>query len=381
MYILVGADIVPTSSNQELFAKGDALSLVGDDLVTLMEGASFRIFNLEVPLTDEKRPIRKVGPNLIAPTAAIHGYKALGIDLLTLANNHILDQDEAGLETTMKCLEAQKINFLGAGQTMEQAKKPFVFSFHDKKIGVYACAEHEFSIAEETHGGANPFDPLYSLDDISALKSVCDQVIVLYHGGNEEYRYPSPRLQKICRRMVEKGADLVVCQHSHCIGCEEKYLSGTIVYGQGNFLFDDKDNEFWQTSLLISIDESFEISYVPLEKKGNVVRMAEDAKKEEILKGFRERSEELKTPGQISRRYDEYAKERSKFYLNAISGKKSFLFRGINKLSKGKAFNRFLEKKYSAKGLLRLVNYIKCEAHMDLLIRVLTEKSDNMSSK
>ena len=122
MYILVGADIVPTSSNQELFAKGDALSLVGDDLVTLMEGASFRIFNLEVPLTDEKRPIRKVGPNLIAPTAAIHGYKALGIDLLTLANNHILDQDEAGLETTMKCLEAQKINLLGAGQTMEQPK-------------------------------------------------------------------------------------------------------------------------------------------------------------------------------------------------------------------------------------------------------------------
>lgn len=45
----------------------------------------------------------------------------------------------------------------------------------------------------------------------------------------------------------------MVCQHSHCIGCKEEYLQGTIVYGQGNFLFDDEENEYWQTSLLIRI--------------------------------------------------------------------------------------------------------------------------------
>lgn len=64
---------------------------------------------------------------------------------------------------------------------------------------------------------------------------------------------------KKCRKIVEKGADLVVCQHSHCIGCMEEYDKGTIIYGQGNFLFDDSESIFWRTSLLLKIDLKIEI--------------------------------------------------------------------------------------------------------------------------
>ena len=99
------------------------------------------------------------------------------------------------------------------------------------------------------------------------MKAQCDYAIVLYHGGKEYYRYPSPNLQKTCRKLVEKGADLVICQHSHCIGCEEKYQDGTIVYGQGNFLFDHGDNEYWNTSLLVQIKDDGQINYVPLKNK------------------------------------------------------------------------------------------------------------------
>lgn len=42
--------------------------------------------------------------------------------------------------------------------------------------------------------GANPFDVLESFDDVQALKEHCDYVIVLYHGGKEFYRYPSPHV-------------------------------------------------------------------------------------------------------------------------------------------------------------------------------------------
>lgn len=63
---------------------------------------------------------------------------------------------------------------------------------------------------------------------------------MLYHGGKEYYRYSSPNLQKTCRKMTEKGADLVLCQHSHCIGSYEEYNDSTILYGQGNFIFNMK---------------------------------------------------------------------------------------------------------------------------------------------
>ena len=79
-----------------------------------------------------------------------------------------------------------------------------------KKIGIYACVEHEFTVATEKESGANPIDLLETPDHIVELKKQCDYVIVLYHGGKEQYRYPSPNLQKTCRKLVEKGADLVV---------------------------------------------------------------------------------------------------------------------------------------------------------------------------
>ena len=94
MKIVIGADLVPTNSNIDSFESGDRKALLGEELDNLLQNADFRIFNLEVPLTDQEHPIPKCGPNLIAPTKCVAGYKAMRVDLLTLANNHILDQDQ-----------------------------------------------------------------------------------------------------------------------------------------------------------------------------------------------------------------------------------------------------------------------------------------------
>ena len=195
-------------------------------------------------MVDEQTPIEKFGPNLYAPKITIKGIKGLDPTLLTLANNHILDQGIKGLESTIKLLNENNIPYTGIRKNLHAANIGYTIENSGYKLGIYACAENEFSIATSTQPGANPFDPLESLDHIKALKNECDYVIVLYHGGKEHYRYPSPYLQKVCRKIVEKGADLVVCQHSHCVGSYEKYKSSTIVYGQGNFIFNKYRNEY-----------------------------------------------------------------------------------------------------------------------------------------
>ena len=73
MRIIIGADLVPTESNVELFNKGDVTSLVGNKIRKELEEADFRIFNLELALTDKQTPIRKAGPNISAPTSTIAG--------------------------------------------------------------------------------------------------------------------------------------------------------------------------------------------------------------------------------------------------------------------------------------------------------------------
>ncbi|NOH16234.1 CapA family protein [Clostridium cochlearium] len=100
MKLIIAGDLVPTKSNIDLFNKADISSLLGDELLSLWNSADMRIFNLEVPLTDKENPIAKCGPNLIAPTSTVNGIKALNPSLLTLANNHILDQGEQGLKST-----------------------------------------------------------------------------------------------------------------------------------------------------------------------------------------------------------------------------------------------------------------------------------------
>lgn len=370
MNILIGADLVPTEKNIAEFEKGDAEFLVGSELLTILRSADFRIFNMEVPLTDKSAPIKKCGPNLIAPTVTIKGYKALGTDIVTLANNHILDQGVAGLHSTEDALKQSGIAYLGVGDDPTEACKPFIFECDGKKIGIYACAEHEFSIVTDDTPGANPYDPLYSFDHVASLKKDCEFVIVLYHGGKEHYRYPSPMLQRVCRKFVESGAGLVICQHSHCIGCEEHYNGGTIVYGQGNFLFDHSTSAFWQTSLLIRVGDNFAIDYIPLVKAGSTVRLASEAKQQEIMDGFSDRSKEILQDGFVEKRYRAFADEMINGYLLAFSGKRrSFILRILNKLTRGRYVKWFLRHRYSEIDLLVLRNYIECETHREMVGR------------
>lgn len=150
MSIIIGGDLVPTQSNQKLFSEGNISNLFGEEIISILNEADYRIFNLEVPLADKETPIEKCGPNLIAPTSTVKGLKALNPTVLTLANNHILDQGEQGLKSTEKTLIENDINFIGAGENLSKAHEAYIIEQDGMKIGIYACAENEFTIATDT---------------------------------------------------------------------------------------------------------------------------------------------------------------------------------------------------------------------------------------
>lgn len=369
MNILIGADIVPTPSNQHIFEASKIDQIVDNDLINILQNADYRIFNLEVPLTDIVSPIEKAGPNLIASKKSVVGLKQLGIDFLTLANNHILDQGEQGLWSTIAQLDSVGIAYAGIGKTLEDAAKPYIVALGCKKVGIYCCAEHEFSIANDKQAGANLFDPLESLDHIAALNTECDYVICLYHGGKEHYRYPSPNLQKTCRKIVEKGADLVICQHTHCVGCEEKWQGGTIVYGQGNFLFDNSESEFWQTSVLVCVElDNKKITYVPIQKAGNGVKIAIGSVAEKILSEMKRRSEDIQKNGFVEEQYKDFALQMRGAYLSIGDPiANTFVFRAMNKLCGNKLLLLYGNRKLK-RNQPYLINLVECEAHRELYI-------------
>jgi hypothetical protein len=366
--IVVGGDFGPTKSNFSHFEDGNLKALIDSSLLSLLESADYRIFNLELPLTDTEMPISKDGPNLIAPTSTINGIKLLN-PVLSLANNHIMDQDEQGLFQTMNQLSEHKITFLGSGKNLADAARPVILEKDGLKIGIYACAEYEFSIAGENRAGANPFDPMESLDHIVDLKSKCDFVIVIYHGGMEHYRYPSPYLQKVGRKIAGKGADLVVCQHSHCIGAYEKYNDSIIVYGQGNFLFDRQNNEFWATSLLIKAtfdNGKMSVDFIPVSKSGNGIKAPEPDVRDNILNSFNNRSGEITLPGFIESEFDRFCINNGLFYLGSFAG-----FGRILRKADSLLHGVFTSLIYSLRKFNLIQNFVECEAHRELFLRYL----------
>lgn len=372
MKLIIGGDLVPTENNIELFNNGSIKELLGEKLLNIWNESEFKVFNLEVPLVDKKEYIKKSGPNLIAPISTIKGIKKLDPSLITLANNHILDQGEQGLVSTMKLLSENDIPFIGSGKTLRDAHRGYVLEKKGIKIGVYSCAEKEFTIATKNTAGANPFNPLDSLDHIKNLKKRCDYLVVLYHGGKEHYRYPSPNLQEICKKICDSGTNLVVCQHSHCIGSYEKYKTSTIVYGQGNFIFCKYNNSYWNNSLLIQIDleNNFKIEYIPIKKNGNMIVLGENKEKEKILFEFEKRSKEILQENFIEDKYKEFSKEMLNNYLYSFSGMNKWIRRVDKYLLKNWIFNSM----FKDKNLLDIQNSIQCEAHRELLLQGIKDR-------
>jgi|SRR5690554_934017 len=160
--------------------------------------------------------------------------------------------------------------------------------------------------------------------------------------------------------------------HSHCIGAYEEYEGSTIIYGQGNFIFDNSDNEYWQTSLLVilKIDNGLQVECIPITQKGNVVRLAKNEKAVIILKGYKKRSEEIMQKDFVKEKYRKFSIEYAESYLRKIAGFGKWMSRIDRCLFSGK----LLKLKYNRKKLLAIQNVIECEAHRELILTLLKNK-------
>jgi len=374
--VLIGADLVPTKSNYDLFCQGKINEIFDDKLLKIFNNSDFSIFNLETPLIDKSTPIKKWGPNIGIKYNVINGIKKINPGFLNLANNHIMDHGNEGLLSTIKVLNENNISYSGVYYS-NSMKHSFIKIVNGFSIGIYSCVEHEFSVASEGNWGANPFDIFESYKHVEELSNKCDFVIVLYHGGKEFYPYPSPDLQKYCRRFIDCGADFVVCQHSHCIGCEETYDNKKIVYGQGNVLFDDgTKNDEWQNGLLLDIEinkhKLININYIVLTRKNNGVLLSEKEISNKLLNDYFDRSKAILKSNFIQEKYSEFAM--SKVYdifrkFDLIGS--SFLFRILNKITKKKFGKFYFNKIYLKKKSYEIENAIDCEAWRELTLTYL----------
>jgi len=375
--IIICGDLCPTEDTKTYFENNDSNALF-NDVLPVFDNADFVLGNLEFVLTDSPKPIKKAGPILHSKTNYIKTFKKAGIQAVSLANNHIKDCGEEGVKSTINACKENDVDFFGAGENITKAKVPYIKIVEGYKIGIITFAEQEFNVATATEYGSSFLDPYEDYDKIQAFKKNVDYLIVLYHGGIEYYEYPSPLLQKKCRKFIEKGADLVTCQHSHCIGTLEEYDEGTILYGQGNTLFGYKEgNDSWNQGLLIKLIfndqlDKPKLELIPIHATKKGIMCMEKTKGTELLEIVYERSTNIKDAVYIERKWIAFCSTKKALYLPYLFGfGRYFIY--LNRILKNKLVTLF----YSNRAIRTSHNIIRCEAHNEVIHTIL----NNIKSK
>ena len=366
--ILIGGDVYPAGKIQTAFTEGRAADIF-HDLLPEVEGADLSIVNLECPLISRETPIAKAGPVLGAPKECIRGFAEAGWDVLNLANNHSFDHGAEGLRETIRTIRDAGLEPLGAGENILEAQRPLVKEIKGERVVIFSMAEHEFSFAEEDIPGANPLDLINVVHAIREHKR--DGIfIVLVHGGNEYYPYPSPEMVRRCRFMVEMGADAVVCCHAHCPLPWETYHDKPIVYGLGNLVFEalGRQSDSWRQGYLARLTvEDGHVGFEPIPYSQSLDRpgaswMTEDAESR-LLMELQKRGEQVRDAEFLRNTWVEHCRQLRTSYLAMLHG--------YNRLSL--RLLKLVPAILRRKAILRSLLLVQCETHQEVLNGVFRE--------
>ena len=376
--LIIGGDICATKRDENSFLEGDASKLFSDTW-PVIQSADLAIANLETPLINSPSPIKKSGTVFGNEPDILNAIKNSGINFLNLANNHILDHGEQGLKTTIEALKNQDFNYVGAGKSLDEASQPFTTEIKGKTISILSYAEHEFSIAEHRRCGANPLDLIDFVTRIQDLKKSSDFILLLYHGGKENYIYPTPNQQKLCRFFIDQGVNIVVCQHSHTAGVYENYNNGNIYYGQGNFVFDpyplkrDWLYKGFLIELVINDDNTINIQLIPYVHNSfyndeiGIRKMNAEESKIFMKNIFEANKKMTENANHVYNEWVKLSKSVENTYLSVLNGNG----RLMRKLNQKLPWLKFI---YKNDRRLVLKNMITCETHLEIIKTILEEK-------
>jgi poly-gamma-glutamate synthesis protein (capsule biosynthesis protein) len=234
MKIIVAGDYCPQGRVAPLIDSGDFNSVLGG-VRALVSEADYSVVNFECPVCKGgELPLEKQGPNLCCSGKGVESIKWAGFDCVTLANNHFYDYGDDGVSSTLDVLGKYHLDHVGGGANLKEASSTLFKKVKGETLAVINCTEHEFSIATNVSGGANPLNPIAQYHAIKEAREKADHVLVIVHGGVEGYGMPTPRMVETYRFFVDLGADAVVNHHQHCYSGYETYKGKPIFYGLGN---------------------------------------------------------------------------------------------------------------------------------------------------
>ena len=222
--------------------------------------------NLEAPITDlevkyfsDKNEVFYFN----SPGGSEEILKYGGFNVVSVANNHIMDTGKAGMLDTCQRLKKTDIIPVGVGNNIEEALKPVYINDKGTVVAILAFSTvipRSVWAGPDKAGTAGGSSELL----IAAVKKVsrkADAVFVSIHWGDEvdtdfPVKEPDREQIELAHKLIDAGVTCIVGHHSHALGPVERYKKGIIFYSLGDFVFAGRHSESHTTSIMAQISLS-----------------------------------------------------------------------------------------------------------------------------
>lgn len=288
-------DIYLSDKLNGYYEKSGVTGFLSQGIAENFSGVDLMICNHEYASTDLPDSAKDTGQlyNYKAPMSREVIWKDLGVDIVSVANNHALDYGEQSLLDTMTALDKQGIAYVGGGKNLEEAKSAEIRYVNGKKIAILAATRFILNYqwyAQEnkpglmtTYESTNRFQMMK--EEIRRLKEEekCDIVVAYVHFGKEKSYEIIDNQKVIAHGYIDAGADMVVGSHAHNLQGIEIYKNAPIYYNLGNFLFENYPVDTMLVNVKINEDNSIETSIVPCKSQSYMVKEAAGQEAQEII--------------------------------------------------------------------------------------------------
>ena len=263
--------------------------ILSEEVVDIMKSSTVMVANNEFTVSDrgEKMPGKYYTFRGSPKRLAI--YDEMGVDLVTLANNHVYDYGEDAFNDMIDSFREYNIPYIGAGKNIEEAKKPYYFIINGYKVAFVNATRAEKLVltpeATETKGGVfRCYDPTEFVSVIKETKENSDYVIALIHWGREDYHELEDVQVDTSKLYIDAGADVIVGSHAHVLQGLEYYNDKLIVYNLGDFIFNNETKDTGIFKIKLNDNGSMEYFFIPALESNEYTELLHDEEKDRVIK-------------------------------------------------------------------------------------------------
>lgn len=265
--------------------KGEGIAgCIDPRLIKKMRGYDYMVVNNEFSISDRGKPMAGKAYTFRSPRRNVKLLKQLGVDAVSLANNHVYDYGKQAFLDTMSTLEKNGIKYTGGGKNSSEARKPVYFQCKGKTIAVIAATRAEKYVLTPAAGKNSPgvfrtYDDTQYCRAIKKAKKKADVVIAFVHWGTEYSTKLEDAQKTQAKDYINAGADVIVGAHTHCLQGVGSYKGKPIFYSLGNYWFNEKT--LYTTLLQLTIKENGKIQarMIPCRQSGKETHMLTKKKK------------------------------------------------------------------------------------------------------